>query len=162
MRALSFSGSGVPTVSGTEFCCECNLCTLYACPEDLDPKSVCYQSKQQVRASEVRHALSGQLVKSHPMLEFRRAPLPRLIKKLGLHRYDNNGPLLQEHLEAGRVVLPLKQHVGAAATPCVRLGDKVRRGQKVADVPSDQLGVPIHASISGRVSAINPEIVIEA
>jgi Na+-translocating ferredoxin:NAD+ oxidoreductase RnfC subunit len=162
MRALAFSATGAPMVSGTEFCCECNLCSLYACPEDLDPKNICLQSKQKVLSSGGKHALFGQETRAHPLMEFRRAPLSRLIVKLGLHGYDNHGDLLQKTAETGKVVLPLKQHIGAAATPCVRVGDKVRKGEKVADVPSDQLGVPIHASISGHVRAIHPEIIIEA
>ncbi|MEZ6190475.1 MAG: hypothetical protein R3C45_04200 [Phycisphaerales bacterium] len=32
---------GEANVVGTDFCCECNLCTMIACPEDLDPKNVC-------------------------------------------------------------------------------------------------------------------------
>jgi Na+-translocating ferredoxin:NAD+ oxidoreductase RnfC subunit len=162
MRALTFSSTGTPMVSGTEFCCECNLCTLYACPEDLDPKNICWLSKQQVRESGGKHALFGQEVHPHPMSEFRRAPLPRLIKKLGLHRYSNRGPLLAETPTVKRVVLPFKQHIGAAAVACVRIGDRVHKGDLVADVPADQLGAPIHASISGRIAAIHPEMVIEA
>lgn len=162
MRALTFSSSGAPMVSGTEFCCECNLCTLYSCPEDLDPKTVCVLSMQQVRESGGRHALFGQEVRPHPLARFRNAPLPRLIRKLGLHRYSNHGPLLAETARVSRVVLPLQQHIGAVATPCVQIGDRVGKGDRVADIPADQLGAPLHASIAGRITAIHPEIVIEA
>ena len=41
MRSLAFTLIGEPNVQGTAFCCECNLCSLYSCPEDLDPKNVC-------------------------------------------------------------------------------------------------------------------------
>lgn len=162
MRALSFSREGAPMVAGTEFCCECNLCTLYACPEDLDPKNVCFQSKQQEKASGQKHPLYGQEVNAHAMLDYRRAPLSRLIKKLGLHRFDNHGPLLEISWKPNRVVLPRKQHVGLEGKPCVKVGDRVSKGVRVADVPADQLGVPVHASIAGRVTSVAPHIVIEA
>ena len=38
MRSLGFNEVGEANVIGTQFCCECNLCSMYSCPEDLDPK----------------------------------------------------------------------------------------------------------------------------
>jgi Na+-translocating ferredoxin:NAD+ oxidoreductase subunit C len=52
-----------------------------------------------------------------------------------------------------QVVLPMQQHVGAPCTPLVKVGDCVLVGQKIAD-SSAFVSAPIHASISGRVSAI--------
>lgn len=53
----------------------------------------------------------------------------------------------------GQVVLPMQQHAGAPCKPLVKVGDEVLVGQKIAD--SDAfIGAPIHASISGKVSAI--------
>jgi electron transport complex protein RnfC len=50
------------------------------------------------------------------------------------------------------VRLPLLQHIGAAAEPLVKKGDRVRRGQKIAEAVDS--GAPIHATISGRVKPI--------
>lgn len=47
------------------------------------------------------------------------------------------------------VVLPLQQHLGEPAVPIVKKGELVRRGQKIAD--GGATGVPLHASISGKV-----------
>ncbi len=52
-----------------------------------------------------------------------------------------------------QVVLPMQQHVGAPCTPLVKVGDTVLLGQKIAD-SSAFVSAPIHASVSGRVSAI--------
>ncbi len=52
-----------------------------------------------------------------------------------------------------QVVLPMQQHVGAPCTPLVKVGDTVLVGQKIAD-SSAFISAPIHASISGKVSAI--------
>jgi electron transport complex protein RnfC len=52
-----------------------------------------------------------------------------------------------------QVVLPMQQHVGAPCTPLVKIGDTVLVGQKIAD-SSAFISAPIHASISGKVSAI--------
>ena len=53
-----------------------------------------------------------------------------------------------------QVVIPLQQHIGAPCTPLVSVGDKVLRGQKIGD--GEGLCVPIHASVSGTVVAIEP------
>ena len=53
-----------------------------------------------------------------------------------------------------QVVIPLQQHIGAPCTPLVNVGDKVLRGQKIGD--GEGLCVPVHASVSGTVVAIEP------
>ena len=52
-----------------------------------------------------------------------------------------------------RIVLPLSQHIGAACTPCVAVGDTVAAGQVIADSDA-AVSAPIHSGISGRVSAL--------
>ncbi|MCX5750385.1 MAG: electron transport complex subunit RsxC [Candidatus Saganbacteria bacterium] len=59
--------------------------------------------------------------------------------------------------EPKEVVLPLSQHTGTICTPLVVVGDTVKVGQKIGD--SDKLiSAPIHASISGKVKAIEPRL----
>ena len=53
-----------------------------------------------------------------------------------------------------QVVIPMQQHIGAPCTPLVSVGDKVLRGQKIGD--GEGLCVPVHASVSGTVVAIEP------
>ncbi len=52
------------------------------------------------------------------------------------------------------VVLPMNMHTGPLCTPIVEVGERVQLGQKVAE--PDGSGAPIHASVSGMVSAIEP------
>lgn len=55
--------------------------------------------------------------------------------------------------EPQKVVLPMQQHIGAPCTPTVKVGDTVAIGQIIGD--SDKfVSAPIHASVSGKVSAI--------
>lgn len=51
------------------------------------------------------------------------------------------------------VRLPLLQHIGAAAEPVVKKGDRVRRGQKIAEAKDS--GAPIHATIGGKIKPID-------
>ena len=53
-----------------------------------------------------------------------------------------------------QVVIPLLQHIGAPCQSLVNVGDKVLRGQKIGD--GEGLCVPVHASVSGTVIAIEP------
>lgn len=53
-----------------------------------------------------------------------------------------------------QVVIPMQQHIGAPCVPLVNVGDRVLRGQKIGD--GEGLCVPVHASVSGTVVAIEP------
>ncbi|MFH1271932.1 MAG: electron transport complex subunit RsxC [Pseudomonadota bacterium] len=55
-----------------------------------------------------------------------------------------------------RLVLPLTQHLGAPAEPCVTLGERVLKGQQIA-VASGFVSAPLHAPTSGVVSFIGPQ-----
>jgi biotin carboxyl carrier protein len=41
----------------------------------------------------------------------------------------------------------------------VSLGQSVKKGDVVGDLPADKLGCPVHASIDGKVSKINDKYV---
>jgi len=51
------------------------------------------------------------------------------------------------------LTLPLKQHIGYAAEPCVKVGDAVLKGQMIAEA-KDYISTPIHAPSSGKIIAI--------
>ena len=53
-----------------------------------------------------------------------------------------------------QVVIPMQQHIGAPCTPLVQVGDTVKLGQKIGD--GEGLCVPVHASVSGKVIAVEP------
>ena len=54
-----------------------------------------------------------------------------------------------------RVVIPCSQHIGAPSEPIVSKGDEVKIGQPVSQAKGF-VSVPSHASISGKVVAIEP------
>jgi Na+-translocating ferredoxin:NAD+ oxidoreductase RnfC subunit len=162
MQSLGFAESANAMVAGTLYCCECNLCTMFACPEDLDPKMVCVQSKPVARERGLTWKGTPESIEPHPMGEYRRVPMRRLIAKLGLGEYRNEGPLKEHAFTPQRVTLPLKQHAGAAAVAVVKSGDRVREGDLIAAPETGKLGARIHASIGGRVTVGSDAVVIEA
>lgn len=55
-----------------------------------------------------------------------------------------------------QVVIPMQQHIGVPCTPLVAVGDAVQLGQKIGD--GEGLCVPVHASVSGTVTAIEERL----
>ena len=75
----------------------------------------------------------------------------------GIHveEYKNTRKCRIEALPPPAVVtIPLSQHIGAPAVPCVIPGEEVTVGQKIGDVAEGLLGCPVHASVSGKVKEI--------
>ncbi len=74
----------------------------------------------------------------------------------GVHPKDQKGYTnhmrIQEFPEPDLLVIPLQQHIGAPCKPLVSKGDHVDMGQKIGD--GEGLCVPVHASVSGTVKAI--------
>ncbi len=164
MRSLGFNLVGEANVNGTAFCCECNLCSLYACPEDLDPRSVCVQNKRRLAAE--RHRWENPPFNPRrPQLHMdnRKAPMPRLMQKLGLTGFRNVGPLNPRLLDTRKVGIRLKQHIGEPCQPTVQLGQQVAKGQVVGRPAmrdgGPALGVPVHASIEGTVTALDNGVI---
>ncbi len=162
MQALGFTGAKDALIAGTLCCCECNLCTLFACPEDLDPKNVCVQAKPVARERQLFFTGRPGDVRPHALAHARRVPTHRLMAKLGLTGFRNVGPLIESALSAKRVVLPLKQHAGAPAVAAVGVGQRVHLGDLVAAPARGALGARIHASIEGVVRQVSDSVVIEA
>ncbi len=79
--------------------------------------------------------------------------------KGGVHPFEGkelakDQPIV-EVLPKGDLVYPLAQHIGAPASPIVAVGDKILKGQKIAEA-GGFVSSPIYASASGTVKAIEP------
>jgi Na+-translocating ferredoxin:NAD+ oxidoreductase RnfC subunit len=164
MRSLGFNQIGEANVIGTQFCCECNLCSLYSCPEDLDPKNVCTQNKRRLAAEKRRYENPPFNPKRPEMhMANRKAPMSRLMTKLGLKQFRNVGPLVESLMPADKVGIKLKQHIGAPCEPAVSVGQQVSKGQAVGRPPMTNgkpaMGAPVHASIDGVVASVADGIV---
>ena len=71
-------------------------------------------------------------------------------------RKDRSSSLAVERLrEVKQVVVPVNQHFGAPLQPLVKVGDIVKRGQKIADAEG-RMTVPVHSPIAGIVKKIEP------
>ncbi|PNU20686.1 electron transport complex subunit RsxC [Geothermobacter hydrogeniphilus] len=75
----------------------------------------------------------------------------------GLHPPDNKQWSAHKPIEdcplPEELVVPLGQHIGAPAVPCVAVGDLVKRGQVIGEAKGF-VSVPVHAPTSGEVIAV--------
>ncbi len=55
-----------------------------------------------------------------------------------------------------QLILPLSQHIGAPAEPCVAVGERVLKGQLIATGPTF-VSAAVHAPTSGTVTFIGPQ-----
>ncbi len=148
-------------MAGALLCCECRTCN-YACPVHLSPGDIALTIKRDLVKARVDNPYHRQ-TKPDPYRDYRRVPMNRLISRLDLARYDVPAPLTDVPVTFRRVTLNLRQHIGAACQPVVKVGDRVSMGEVVGQVPAKALGVPIHASIAGVVRQVTADaVVIEA
>ena len=164
MRSLGFSRMGAEMWNTyAQLCCQCGLCTLYACPEALYPREACVKGMNDLKAIGKGKWEGPREVKVHKTKEYRRVPIKHLMTRLGVTRYEAEAEYVDMDIQPDIVYIPLKQHVGAPSEPIVMQGDAVEKDQLIAQIPGDQLGANIHASITGRVQSVqNDMIVIEA
>jgi Na+-translocating ferredoxin:NAD+ oxidoreductase RnfC subunit len=93
------------------------------------------------------------------MKEFRRVPLSQLRKRLKVTEYEMETPYDPAEFPPRMVRIKLAQHVGKPATPVVAVKDKVNQGQIIARVDQKDLGVNIHASVKGSVTAVTDKFI---
>ena len=82
--------------------------------------------------------------------------------KGGIHPFEGKDLTkdlpLEPYWPKSDMVYPLSQHIGAPAKPLVAKGDRVLRGQKIAEA-GGFVSANIHSSASGTVKAIEPRLV---
>ena len=151
MRALAAGNPGLAGMdaNGVFSCCDCGICTYFACNFGLHPSKMMQRYKGMLMKAdrkpvkEARYAPQGFAVK--------RLPTERLLGRLDLTRFDAEAPYIGP-VETDTVRIPLKMHVGAPCVPVVVEGETVSRGQRIAE--PNGLGAVIHASIAGRVARV--------
>lgn len=144
----------------TYYCSQCGICEMYACMQNLAPKSLIASYKMGLREKQVKPMENPSFTDVHPMRRERKVPMKRLIAKLGLTAYDKEAPLTEEMPMASFLKIPLGQHIGALAKPEVAKGDKVVTGQKVAGAMEDKLSVSYHAPMNGEVWEVTEHIIM--
>ena len=160
MRAATCKDIQDPNIFiNTMFCCSCGLCELYSCMQNLSPRSLMAEYKAGLRANGIKPPQGVVPAPVGPEREYRKVPMERLMARLDLTKYNREAPLNDEVADIKKVRIMLSQHIGAPAVAVVKVGDKVEKGQVIAE-PGKGLSVAIHASISGTVTDVSEKYVI--
>ncbi len=158
IRAVNYKSIGDPLlITSALTCSECGVCEAYACPVGISPLRVNVALKAELRAQGIKY--QGELGKEDPMAKHRLIPSSRLMDRLRLRPWYKEAPLSLEVYEPDEVNLKLQQHIGAPAVPVVKVGDVVRSGQLIGEIPAGALGAKVHASIDGTVTEITPQAI---
>ena len=130
-----------------QYCCECNICSLIACPEQLDPKNICVDAKALLREKKLgrREAELEQLFRPpHPARHGREIPIATLYQRLGLDAIRPQGAVRRSAIGNRRRSRFRSEHAHRATGPSrwCRQGDMVERGSRDRRRPTRQTGVP--------------------
>ncbi len=153
MRAVANNdASDLSVFVNAMYCSGCGICEKYACPQGLSPKTIIQEFKAALRKGGVKMEKTdpGSVSKGR---EERKVPVHRLSHRLGLGIYDREAPIDDECKGASIVKIPLSQHIGKPAEALVNVGDRVKKGQLIAQA-AEGLSVNIHSSIDGVVTAV--------
>ena len=156
MRAAS-SGviNDITPMLNTMFCSQCGLCEMYACFQDLSPRTLIGEYKAKLRANGIQIPKDAKFDKVNADRNYRTVPKARLTAHLGLSKYNFPAPLTEDKVSAKQVKIMLSQHIGAPAKAVVKAGDEVKAGQVVGEAVSNALSVSVHSSITGTVIDVN-------
>ena len=160
MRNRMFTREELPLIDPGNFsCCECNLCTMYACPEGLDPKGAAVIEKKLAKEQQLKW--NGSDITVHPMFDYRKVPTKKLMQRLDVLMFRDEGPLKDFSFIPEIVHVPLNQHIGTPAVPVVKPGDIVNKYDLIGK-SAGKISSNVHASINGKVKSINKnEIIIQ-
>ncbi len=81
------------------------------------------------------------------VVKFRGGVHPREGKELTASKELRIAPLLEKY------IVPIRQSIGAPPTLCVKKGDTVKKGQRIAE-PGGFVSVPLHSPTSGTVGDV--------
>jgi len=126
---------------------------MYSCPQGLSPRTLIGEYKGGLRKAGVKIPKDVPVALVKDSRKYRKVPEERLEARLGLTKYDVPAPLDDNVVCMKKVKVLLSQHIGAPAKAAVNVGDVVTRGQ-VIGIPAEGLSVPIHASITGKVTDV--------
>ena len=159
MRAAAMGNASLlGDPNGVYSCCDCGLCTFYACNFGLNPSGMMQKMKQGLSAAGYKPVKQ---VKSAPNsgMEYTRVPVSRLVGRLGLSNFDVPAPLVDKDLPIHIVRISLKQHIGAPSVPSVKAGDEVKKGDMIGEIKQGALGARAHASIDGVVTEVTSDYI---
>lgn len=156
MRALAYGHTELAGADGGGVfsCCDCGICTYFACNFGLHPSKMMQLYKGKLATAGYK-PIKGALTAPQGF-EVKRLPTERLLGRLDLARFDADAPYVGS-VDTDMVRISLKMHMGVPCAAVVSEGEFVSQGQRIAE--PDGLGAYIHASIAGRVTRVSGQYI---
>ena len=155
MRSLGYGNmEALGDINSVFGCCNCGLCSLYACNMGLSPGKMVNLVKESLLKKGIKPRKELMMEVSETR-EYVKVPSNRFVQRLGLSEYDVAAPLIREMIHVDEVDIPLKQHIGVASTPNINVGEMVQEGDLIGKMNSEKLSANVHASISGEIRSIS-------
>ena len=162
MRHLAYTpGMTGDILEDALICSECGVCEKFACPMMLSPREINAAVKQKLLKEGIKREPRSDAYRVSPFNETRKIPIKRLMERLEVAKYDVHPPFGGEELQVKQVIIPLQQHLGKPAVPIVGMGDRVKKGDVMGEIPEGALGARVHASMDGTVAAVDENVVIK-
>ncbi len=160
MRKIGFTAGKIDeSFADAYLCCECGLCTFYACPMNLSPHKVI----QFIKSELSKNGIKNKNLNKHPVAinfyDEHLVPTNRLEGRLELEEYHKKSLFYNKLFEPNKVRIYLKQHIGISAKPIKKIGDKVKKGDLIAEIQDDKVGANIHSSINGTITEITDKFI---
>ncbi len=152
-----------PVIQSVALCSSCGVCEVFACPMGLMPRQVNVRLKEQLAKKGIRYTRPDGDLKANKERQDRKIPADRMARRAGMQSYldiriDTLEILPPEEVKEVRI--GLRQGIGAPSVPAVQTGDLVKCNQTIALCPDGKLGSALHASIDGRVTVTDTQIMI--
>lgn len=161
MRAAASGAISDPrALLGAFSCSSCGICEMYACGQDLTPRRIIAEIKDELLKNGVTAPKGLPSAGVDSTRETRKVPLTRLTGRLGLSQYDVDAPISDRQVSTKEVKLMLSQSIGAPAVATVAVGDAVRAGDAVGTFAQDKLGTGVHAPFDGKVTKVTDHYVV--
>ena len=162
MRHLAYNpGMTGEVLEDALICSECGVCEKFACPMMLSPREINAVVKQELLKAGIKREPKKESYLVSVFKDIRKIPLMRLMERLEITRYDSHPLFYADEIRVKMVSIPMQQHLGKPALPVVSVGDRVKKGDLIGEIPDGALGARIHASIDGTVESVGDNIVIK-
>ena len=159
---LSAAQADPELIKTATLCCGCDICGTLACCQDISPMQIIKQYKGILAKNKMRYVAGpDDEFAASSERDYRMVSAGKWKEVLGVAKYDKFPPTyIDEKLKAKEVEVPMVQHIGAPAIPCVKVGDFVNENDKIAEA-AEGLSVPHFAPITGKITYVdNQKIVI--
>lgn len=162
MRGLKYdNATDTEAFLNTQYCSQCGMCEMVSCKQGLNPRTLIAEAKATMAKNGLKRL---EKLPATPLKErdLRRMTTARLRQKLDLEKYNNPSPLSDKEVSVKRLYISLRQNIGAPSVAAVKAGERVEKGQIIAQAPENALGLPIHCPTDGTVARVTDgEIIID-